>query len=62
MMVREREKEEHRSALRGSKRRGGEKENFVTLACEPRIPYLSFPDAYVLLGPGCAVVQLRYTR
>lgn len=33
-------------------REGGVEGRFARLACGPRFPYLSFPDAYVLLGPA----------
>lgn len=36
---------------------------FARLACGPRFPYLSFPDAYVLLGPAwCSLHTIRLPR
>lgn len=36
---------------------------YARLACGPRFPYLSFPDAYVLLGPAwCSLYTIRLPR
>lgn len=47
---------------RGRRRAEG-RGRFARLACGPRFPYLSFPDAYVLLGPAwCSLHAIRLPR
>lgn len=53
-------KQRHERRETGKKKR--EKKDYISVACGPRFPYLSFPNAYVLVERGRGYTNITSAR